>query len=373
MKQLKLTDFRLAVISDAAPARNGVGAYYQDLVQHMEAYLGQVAVFSPLIADGRWRAGMSLPMPGDTTQRMCMPNPVSLKRWLEEVQPHAVIIPTPGPYGLLGAYLANRMGVPVITGFHTSFEQLTDLYWSGSVMGKIAYRYFDRSHRYLFGKATEVLANSENMLELAHQLGASSPMLMGTPIPAEFINTPVRPHSGTIRRCLFAGRLAAEKNVAAVFAAARSHPGIEFTMAGDGPLRREVEHQTSQLNNLTYLGWLSRRGLRQQIDAHDALVLPSHFESFGTVALEAMMRQRIAVVSKGCGIAQWPDLTDQLTVISPTMELSEALEVLQNQSSSDLLSQSQSGAEAAMKVHNQCISHWLQVLTQSTNTLPVAA
>lgn len=373
MKQLNLTEFSLAVISDAAPARNGVGAYYQDLVQHMEAYLGRVAVFSPLINDGRWRAGMSLPMPGDTTQRMCMPNPVELKRWLDEVRPHAVIIPTPGPYGLLGAYLANRMGVPVITGFHTSFEQLTDLYWADSVMGKIAFRYFERSHRYLFGKATEVLANSDNMLELAHQLGASQPMLMGTPIPAEFINTPVLPHAGVIRRCLFAGRLAAEKNVAAVFAAAERHPHIEFTVAGDGPLRREVEHQTRRLRNLTYIGWLSRQGLREQIDAHDALVLPSHFESFGTVAMEAMVRQRIAVVSAGCGIAQWPNLAAKLTVLSPGMTLSDALASLQSRSSGELVSQAQAGAEAAMRVHEQCISHWLQVLTQSMNTLPVAA
>ena len=41
---------------------------------------------------------------------------------------------------------------------------------------------------------------------------------------------------------------------------------------------------------------------------------PSHFESFGTIALEAMSRSRIVIVSTGTGISNWPELTAGLIV-----------------------------------------------------------
>jgi glycosyltransferase involved in cell wall biosynthesis len=44
------------------------------------------------------------------------------------------------------------------------------------------------------------------------------------------------------------------------------------------------------------------------IDASDMLVLPSKVESFGTIALEAMARRRLVLLSSSCGMLNWPSL-----------------------------------------------------------------
>jgi glycosyltransferase involved in cell wall biosynthesis len=51
------------------------------------------------------------------------------------------------------------------------------------------------------------------------------------------------------------------------------------------------------------------------LDAHDALLLPSHFETFGTIALEAMAREKLVFVSPGCGITHWDSLLPGLIII----------------------------------------------------------
>ena len=51
----ELADIRLLAISDAAPSRNGAGAYYQDLLEQMEGKLAATRLYSPTIdATGRW-------------------------------------------------------------------------------------------------------------------------------------------------------------------------------------------------------------------------------------------------------------------------------------------------------------------------------
>ncbi len=312
---LKMEDLRLAVISDAAPERNGVGAYYEDLVGYLAPRVAAIEVFSPTIEDGVWQAGLVFPMPGDTTQKICFPNVWALHRDLERLEPHVVIIPTPGVYGWAGAWLAARRHRPVLTGFHTSFEQIARLYWQGTLTEKVFRQYFDRIHRYLFGVSHAVFANSAEMEQLAISMGAKDVRLVGTPIPRLFAAQPRVTYEGGFERILFAGRLAAEKNIEAIIAAAENLPGLRFSLAGDGPFRQLVEQAASRLPNLEYLGWKYREELCREIDAHDALILPSHFESFGTIALEAMSRGRVVLVSEHAGITAWQELKEGLDVI----------------------------------------------------------
>ena len=62
------------------------------------------------------------------------------------------------------------------------------------------------------------------------------------------------------------------------------------------------------------------------MDAADALVLPSELESFGNVALEAMGRGRIAVVTNTCGIVNWPGLAEHMVVFELDTPLWQVLE-----------------------------------------------
>lgn len=368
-QDVALEDLRVAIASDAAPERNGVGAYYQDLLEYLRPSLDRVEVFSPTIDErGTWSAGLVLPMPGDATQRLCFPNPFALRRDLKVLDPHVVIVPTPGVYGMWGAFVARRLGIPVIAGFHTSFEKLTDLYWQGSLKGRFYRQYLERSNRYLFNLSSVILVNSREMADLACRKGGRNVELMGTPVSTAFTAEPTRPFTGRFERVLFAGRLAEEKNIEAIIEAARGLDGVGFSIAGDGPLREAVQSACEGLSNLDYLGWLDRDQLREQIDEHDALVLPSHFESFGTIALEAMSRHRIAIVSTGCGITDWPELVDGMVVLKQDDSLTGRLRELRSQSEAHLTSLADKGLAVATRFNEKNVQGWKNLLTRIAST-----
>jgi glycosyltransferase involved in cell wall biosynthesis len=146
------------------------------------------------------------------------------------------------------------------------------------------------------------------MARLANRLGARGTRIMGTSVPREFLDRPLTRPGADVRRLLFAGRLAEEKNLPAVLEVAERLPGLRVSIAGDGPMRAAVAEAAGRLPNLEYLGWVPREHLVDTLDAHDMLLLPSRVESFGTVALEGMARGRPVIVSGDCGIAEWPEL-----------------------------------------------------------------
>ncbi len=353
---------RIAIISDAEPARNGVGAYYQDLAEHLQAQGRQVRLFCPMGEDSQWSAAMTLPLPGDASQRFSLPNPFLLNAGISSFRPDIALLATPGAYGLTGAFLCRRMNLPVLVGFHTPFEQLARLYWKRTVMSRVVRQYFRNSNSYLFDRCDKVVVNCRDMQRLAKRLGAQQVDVVGTLLPKDFIDFRTRPHSGRVRKVLFAGRLAAEKNIAAIIRAAQAMPELSFSLAGDGPLRAEVEKAAGKRGNLTYLGWLSRDDLRQTLDRHDLLILPSQFESFGNIALEAMSRERLALVTRQCGIAKWPALSDGLHVIDSSRDLETALRELSTRPNEQIRAQAATARAAAVSLNDESLEHWCKLL-----------
>jgi len=342
---------RVLIVSDAAPHRNGVGAYYQDLMHHLSPRVDAIDIISPEIVDGEWQGGWMLPLPGDRTQKFCIPNLIDLRRRIESFAPDVVVIPTPGPFGVLGARYAAGAGARVVVGFHTWYEKLTELYWN-RVQGSLTRGFFEVSNRLIFRYADVVLANSEAMVDIARRIGAPKAALMGTPVSAPFLERPAPRPPAQVGTVLFAGRLAAEKNIDSMIQAALQLTDVRFSIAGDGPLRTQVEDAAARLPNLQYIGWLTRDGLMDAIDSHDVLMLPSHVESFGTIALEAMARQRLVVVSPQCGIADWSDLAEYLTVIPEHSTLGQVLSELKTLSEFELNAQARQSRQAVL-THNE--------------------
>lgn len=359
------TGGRVLVVSDAAPHRNGVGAYYQDLLHHLQSQLRAIEVISPDIVDGRWQGGWMFPLPGDRTQKVCVPGLRTLRRRIEAFAPDVVVIPTPGPFGLLGAHYARRCGARVVAGFHTWYEQLAQLYWR-RVQGSLTRRYFEISNRFIFRNADVVLANSAGMAATARRIGAARAELMGTPVSSGFLSASPAPAPRRIDSVLFAGRLAAEKNIEGVLEAARLLPQVRFAIAGDGPLRGTVERAAEALPNLHYIGWLARGELMAAMDEHDALLLPSHVESFGTIALEAMARQRVVIVSEACGIVQWPELAGALEILPTARPLADKLAAVRGANEFALASRARRARRAALEHNDWNTGLWLGHLSEAS-------
>ncbi|MEF8834117.1 MAG: glycosyltransferase [Halofilum sp. (in: g-proteobacteria)] len=353
------TGLRIAFFSDSLPERNGTGAYYHDLIAHLRGRVAAVEIFQPL--PGKAFEAFSMPLPGDPTQRLALPARARVRRRLAELDPHVVISVTPGPFGLLGRRLARAHGAGFITAYHTDFAALAGIYW-GPMRRRLGNRLLDALNRRLCRNSATALVNNSALVATARHLGAPRVDVMGTPIEQVFLETtppaaPRRPDP-----VVFAGRLAAEKNIDAILAAARARPGQQFIIAGDGPQRERVVAAGRELENLDYRGWLSRQALCGLLDEAGLLILPSHVETFGSVALEAMVRRRPVLVSAGAGIHDWPQVADSLCRLAPDERLADALARLADEDPDDWADRGERGRAGALRLHEETIEQWLTVL-----------
>ncbi len=353
---------RVAIVSDAAPERNGVGTYHRDLSAHLAAAIGQVELLCPGFGDQPLPQWISVPLPGDSTQRLGMPSPFELKRRLLALEPHTVVVATPGVHGLLGARYAAQLGARLVYVMHTHYENLTKLYWRG-LMRPVNQAYLRTANRHLLRRADSVAGVSEEMCELARAGGASAAQRVGTLLPRDFIDAPIAARDGGLRRVLFLGRLAAEKRVGTLIEAAERLPELSFRIAGEGPMRRAVEAAAARLPNLDYLGWISRGDVRGLLDDSDLLVLPSQVEAFGTVALEAMARGVSTLVSPGSGIRDWRDLGRALFTIGDGEAVSDAIARVRAVDPGIRRRKAEMGRQAAAAMCRDTLDQWLELLT----------
>lgn len=75
---------------------------------------------------------------------------------------------------------------------------------------------------------------------------------------------------------LFLGRLSPEKGIGTLLKAAEMVPEVDIHIAGDGPLRTEVEK--SGLPNVTYKGYLSGLQLQHEIEGCSFVAVPSEWQ-----------------------------------------------------------------------------------------------
>lgn len=354
-------DLRVMILSDAIPNRNGVGTYYHDLMQHLRDGLAQVEMIPARSNCIFKKKRVAIPLPGDNSQHMYLPNVTRILREVRKEQPDLILAPTIGPFGLLARLISKYRKIPLVVGYHTSLDKLAELYWEGR-FGAISNWYLRRASRIMFRDASAVVVNTAEMAEEARNIGAHSPFVMGTTIAHEMLDAPVSPATGRFKRVLYGGRLAKEKNVLEIAAAAEQHPELSFVFAGEGPLRSELEERTKSLKNVTLTGWLDRQAMRKEIDAADVVVLASRHESFGSIALEVMARERIMLVSRNCGILQWQNLARGLAVIESHESVSEALSRLSGLSVSERIRMARNARLATTDMNHRTKDGWLELM-----------
>ncbi len=352
---------RIMILSDAIPNRNGVGTYYHDLMQHLRDVLDQVEMIPARSNCIFKKKRVAIPLPGDNSQHMYLPNVTRILREIHREQPDLILAPTIGPFGLLARLISTYRKIPLVVGYHTSLDKLAGLYWEGR-FGSLSNWYLRRASRIMFRHARAVVVNTEDMAEEARRLGAEAPFVMGTSISHSMLETPVLPARGSVRRVLYGGRLAKEKNVMAIAEAAAVHPDLEFVFAGEGPLRSDLEARTANLSNVTLTGWLERGAMREQIDAADVVVLASKHESFGSIALEVMARERIMLVSRECGILQWENLAKGLAVIKEGESVGEAIQRIRHLSPEERLVLARDARRATLDMNDRTKHGWMELM-----------
>jgi glycogen synthase len=119
-----------------------------------------------------------------------------------------------------------------------------------------------------------------------------------------------KPRTGPAQ-LLYVGRLEYEKGIHDLIAALprirRTHPGTTLTIAGEGTQRDWLMQQARRhrvLKATTFLGRLDHSHLLAALHNADAVVLPSHYEPFGIVALEAAAAGTPLVTSTAGGLGE---------------------------------------------------------------------
>jgi len=120
-------------------------------------------------------------------------------------------------------------------------------------------------------------------------------------------------------------------NLITAFANAfKNNPQVTLRIGGDGPERQTLKELARSLgitSQVRFLGKLTRKQVVWEIANTDVFVLPSHFETFGVVVIEALAMGK-PVVATRCGgpesilRAQDGELipTDDIQVLSATMQ-----------------------------------------------------
>lgn len=351
---------RIAFFSDSLAERNGTGAYYHDLAAHLGPRVEAVEVLQPDPRKGLTR--LAVPLPGDTTQTLALPSVFRIRRLMAELRPHVVVTVTPGPFGLLGMWLARRYGCAFLSAYHTNFDALAELYW-GPLRRRLANATLGAVNRFICARSATVLVNNSALVDTVRALEAPHVDVVGTPIEQAFLtSTPPRPPA-TLGQVCYAGRLAAEKNIESVIDAAGQWPDLRFVIAGDGPMRATVEAAAAHHANLDYRGWLDRAALCELIDESGLVVLPSHFETFGSIALEAMVRGRPVLISANAGIHDWPQVASSLYTLDPGESLAAAIGRLRDLPGESLARTGEHAREGALRLHRETLDQWLSVLS----------
>jgi len=110
-------------------------------------------------------------------------------------------------------------------------------------------------------------------------------------------------------KVLFVGRLDRQKGVDVLLQAARPLGArLSLRIVGEqvlsGSLQPIVEEALGgALSHVEFLGWQDRDGVAAQINACDVVVMPSRWEGFGLVAVEAMRAAKPVVASAVGGLA----------------------------------------------------------------------
>ena len=129
---------------------------------------------------------------------------------------------------------------------------------------------------------------------------------------------------------IFAGRLTRQKGVHVLLDAwvsvARALPSARLLIAGDGPERAELQHRAPQ--GVEFLGHVAPTDLDRIASTAWVQVVPSiGFESFGLVAVEAMLRGQPVIASRIGGLPELVEASVTGLAVAPgdVSELTTAL------------------------------------------------
>ena len=290
---------RIGIVTETYPPEiNGVALTVQGLAEGLAACGHQIEVVRPRqrVEDSTDRVvsllvrGAALPRyPG---LRFGLPAGSRLLRHWRAQRPDAIYIATEGPLGNSALNAARRLDIPVVSGFHTRFDDYAAHYGLG-FLTPLVLAHLRRFHRRSAATLVPTQALHDELLALgvtnAHLLRRAVDTTLFQPARRDpALRAAWRAHVDA-PVVLYVGRIAAEKNLdlaISAFGALQARvPAARYVWVGDGPLRAEL---AAAHPDFIFAGIQRGEALARHYASADLFLFPSLSETFGNVTLEAM-------------------------------------------------------------------------------------
>ncbi len=291
---------RLTLVTETfAPQVNGVSRTLGQLVGHLEASGDSVQVIHPDYGTPPAGPGhvlvASRPLPFYPEVTVPIPPFGRAFRAIDAFGPDVVHVATEATLGFGALRHALHRRLPVVSSFHTNFDQYCDHYRVGWARRGV-WRYL----RWFHNRTIETYVPS-----VLWPRGVDGTLFR-----------PDRPRRAEIRAGLGFGpddvvighvsRLAAEKNVDHLAEALRlvgeARPGVRFLFVGDGPAREDLEEKMGP--NARFVGYRGGEDLADHYAAADLFAFASLTETFGNVVLEALASGLPVVAIRAGGVGE---------------------------------------------------------------------
>ncbi|PAU65040.1 glycoside hydrolase [Pseudomonas sp. PIC25] len=216
-----------------------------------------------------------------------------LRRWKRR-RPDVLYIATEGPLGLSALRAARRLDIPVVSGFHTNFQQYSSHYGLG-LLTRLVTNYL----RWFHNRTRLTLVPSASQCIELERRGFERIALLARGVDGQLFHPSRR--SAALREqwglgeddiaVIHVGRLAAEKNLGLLdrcFRALRQrYPQrrLKLILVGDGPQRAALQQA---MPDALFCGLQRGEPLAEHYASGDLFLFPSLSETFGNVVLEAL-------------------------------------------------------------------------------------
>ncbi|MFJ3486443.1 glycosyltransferase family 4 protein [Pseudomonas sp. NPDC090202] len=284
-----------------APEINGVANTLSRLCDGLRLRGHRVEVIRPRQNDDEWRAvGDDLmlcrgwPIPGYPGLQWGQSSMHKLLRRWQRQRPDVLYIATEGPLGLSALRAARRLGIAIVSGFHTNFQQYTRQYGLGFIS-----RLLTSYLRWFHNRSSATLVPSVSQKTELERRGFERLELLSRGVDCQLFHPSKR--SAFLRESwglepddiavLHVGRLAPEKNLGLLktsfdaLVAAYPQKKLKLVIVGDGPVRPALEQQ---MPDAVFCGAQRGEALATHYASGDLFLFPSLTETFGNVVLEAL-------------------------------------------------------------------------------------
>ena len=299
--EVMTTALHIALITETFPPEiNGVANTLSHLSDGLRARNHLVEVVRPRqTEDANQRSTPTLmlcrgwPLPGYPGLQWGMTSIHRLTRRWQQQRPDVVYIATEGPLGLCALRVARRLGIAVVSGFHTNFQQYFNQYgltFFSRALTRYLRWFHNRSSLTLVPSASQRLELTRRHFERLELLARGVDSQLFSPSRRQMS---LRQSWGLRENdiaLLHVGRLAPEKNLGALKrcldALQARYPARRFKLivVGDGQKRAALE---ASLPEAVFCGVQCAEALANHYASADVFLFPSLSETFGNVVLEA--------------------------------------------------------------------------------------